>query len=192
MNQSRHTFFLNHLKFLVFLLTISPICNLPLAAQTDEYTLKAAFLERFTRFIEWPGSSSVADPEKPFTITVIGQNPFNTLLGDIYDNHRVKNKYVRIRYINKINDIQDTDLLFISRSKKRSLAKIITRIADKPILTVGDSEDYAAQGVHINFYFSGTSIQFEINPEAMRGSQLQASFQLLKLARIVGTEGGIP
>jgi hypothetical protein len=46
-------------------------------AQTDEYLLKAGFLERFTRFIEWPGETNIADNTKPFVISVIGENPFD-------------------------------------------------------------------------------------------------------------------
>ena len=45
------------------------------AAQVPEYALKAEFLERFTRFVDWPGEH---DPRSPFVIGVYGSNPFGS------------------------------------------------------------------------------------------------------------------
>lgn len=159
------------------------------AAQTDEYTLKAAFLERFTRFIEWPHTTSVADTSEPFIISILGENPFHTKLENLYARHAIKNKRVLIRYIDDLEEIAGTNLLFITRSMHAEIAGILQSLADKPILTIGDSEGFAESGVHINFYLAGASIRFEINQTALHRANLRTSYQLLKLARIIDVEG---
>jgi len=55
------------------LLVVMLVLNLPAIsmAQQGEYKIKAAFLEKFTRFIEWPESSNMSDKSKPFIISVI-------------------------------------------------------------------------------------------------------------------------
>ncbi len=161
-----------------------------LSAQTEEYTLKAALLERFTRFIEWPRSTNVADTSAPFVISVLGDNPFESLLEILYEKHDIKNKKVEIRYIKAVHELESTNLLFIAQSHKTQLTDILQHVADQPILTVSDSQGYAKKGVHINFYLVEASVRFEINQQAFLRSKLHASYQLfLKLARIIEMTG---
>ena len=56
---------LTNIKKICFL-SLSLVLCLPVVtrAQSSEYTIKAAFLERFTRFIEWPEELDVSDPLK--------------------------------------------------------------------------------------------------------------------------------
>jgi hypothetical protein len=58
------------------------------------------------------------------------------------------------------------------------------------VLTVGDSDGYAARGVIANFYLEENRVRFEINREAAVRARLGISSQLLKLARIVREPGG--
>lgn len=170
-------------KILLFCIILFPatICG-----QSIEYRVKANFLEKFTRFVEWPVDSSFADTTKAFVLSVIGESPFNGLLKEIYSEIKIKNKKVEIRYINKISEINGTHLLFISKSEKDSLSKIISVIGNKPVLTVSETEGYAQIGVHINFYLSKEStISFEINNKVLKKSGLYMSHLLLRIAKIV-------
>jgi len=156
-----------------------------LTAQISEYRVKAVFLERFTRFIEWPEESEIKDTIKPFVISVIGKNPFGNLLEETYSSQKILNKNVEIRYISKIEQIEETNILFISKSKEKKLSDILEHTKDKPILTVGDTKGFAKQGVLINFYLFSGNIRFEINEEAVRRSGLSMSYHLLQIAKIV-------
>ena len=159
-------------------------------AQQSEYKIKAVFLEHFTRFIEWPKSSGVADPSTPFIIEVIGENPFGSILDEIYTKQKIKNKKVEIRYISTPDEIADCQILFISNSSRNILPEILSRTRNKPILTVSDTKGFAQKKVLINFYLSGDKIKFEINEEAVHESGLVVSYMLLNLARIVNPVRG--
>lgn len=168
----------------VFLMVIG--LHVPCFGQEQEYqTLKAVWLERFTRFIEWPDSSDVSDPSAPFIVAVIGENPFGPILGRAYAEQKIKNKKVEILYISTPDEIADCHLLFISSSGKNNLPEILSRTRNKPILTVGDTEGFAQKKVLINFYLSGKKVKFEINEKAVDESGLVMSYMLLGLARIV-------
>src|SRR6186997_69105 len=48
-------------------------------SQPSEYGLKAVFLYNFCRFIEWP-PTAFSSPTEPFTIGILGRDPFGSLL----------------------------------------------------------------------------------------------------------------
>ena len=150
-----------------------------------EYQVKAVFLEQFTRFVEWPESSAVADTTLPFVLGVIGDNPFGALLESVYEQRRIKKKPVELRYITDLDEIPQCHLLFIAGSAADRLPEILARTADLPILTVADSEGFAQRSVLINLYLSGETVKFEINEKAVRSSGLAFSYLLLNLARVV-------
>ncbi len=154
-------------------------------AQQSEYTIKAVFLEHFTRFIEWPESTEIANTSQPFYVAVIGENPFGSILDQVYSEQKIKNRRVEILYFATLDEITHCHILFISRSNKEILSEILARTKDKPILTVSDTEGFAENGVLINFYLSGNRIKFEINEKAVHDSGLAMSYRLLSLARIV-------
>lgn len=154
-------------------------------AQTQEYTVKAVFLERFTRFIEWPEEMAISDSSLPFILGVIGKNPFGSLLDEIYSAQKIRNKEVKIRSISVLKEIAGCHLLFISESKKKELSEILSFTRKKPILTIGDSEGFTEAGVLINLYLEQDKIRFEINESAFRESGLSISYLLLQRAKIV-------
>lgn len=157
-------------------------------SQNIEYEVKAEFLERFTRFIEWPVDSSVSDLSVPFGVCVIGQSPFGSYLDEMAHEVRIKGKAVKIHGILDPNKLDECQILFISESEKDRLAAILTQTEKRPVLTVADTAGFAENGVLINFYKSGTYVRFEINPEAAQQSGLKFSSRLLKLARLVHKE----
>jgi hypothetical protein len=160
-----------------------------ISPQASEYMLKGIFLEKFTRFIEWPKSSGVEDSTKPFIISVIGKDPFKSLLDQLYSSQKIRNKKVELRYVSDISDIDDCNILFIARSEKYRIAEIIGQTRQKPILTVGDSESLTGSGVIINLRLTGNKIRFEINEDAAREANLYMSHLLLKEAIIVDSGG---
>lgn len=166
---------------LLLVLLIVPLCH----AEEVEYRIKAEYLERFTRFIEWPMDLNSAD-RAPFTFCVVGENPFGTYLDDLVAEASVKDRRAKVEYPADLNGVESCQVLFISGSEEKNVAAILTRTENKPILTVGDTPGFAESGVLINLYRENSYVRFEINIEAVRRSGLRFNSRLLKLARIVG------
>ena len=180
-------------KILYILIILVPIlCYTQTGTKlAQEYELKAAYLERFTRFIEWSPESDIYITSKPFLITVLGDNPFGDILNKMYSKQKIKDKKVIIKYISNIDDLGKCHLLFIATSAKSQIIKTIKTIQNKPIITVSQSPGMAEQGVMINLFNEDNTIRYEINNKSIRNAGLKVSHLLLQKARIVDTPGDV-
>jgi hypothetical protein len=156
------------------------------SAESPEYMLKSAFIEKFTQFTDWPENAELSDISKPFVISIIGENPFKGILKQTCRTRKIKNKKVEIRYISSTKEISPSHILFISASKKDQLPAILLAVKNKPILTVSEVEGFAEKGGHINFYMTkkGT-LHFEINEAMVRASGLRMHLLLIEIAKMV-------
>jgi hypothetical protein len=153
------------------------------AEQVAEYQVKAEFIERFTRFVDWPATASSS---KPFVIGVYGEDRFGAYLRELAAARKFKGRDAVVLAVAEAESIDDCDVLFIGSASKRELSNLLEKTRGRAILTIADSEGFAEQGVLINFYSSGNQIRFEINEKAAERSGLRISSKLFKLARVVG------
>jgi len=153
------------------------------AQVSEEYTLKASYLERFSRFIEWPDNP--ADTSVAYIVSVIGQNPFKDNIEKSFKNAKINNKLIITRFLKDISEISEPQILFITKSMKNEVSKIIDITKGKPILTIGDTEGFAERGVLINFIIERKILHFEINLQAVNDSGLKIDPYLLDYANIV-------
>jgi len=156
--------------------------------ETPEYELKVELIDRICRFVDWPPGAAASDPATPFTIAVIGKDPFGTYLDKLTSERRIKDKKIRIVRAQSLDEIRDCQLLFVSASEVKNLARILALTGERPILTVGDSKGYGEAGVVINFFTDKETIHFEINEPAADRGGFRISSKLRRLARMVGTE----
>jgi hypothetical protein len=150
-----------------------------------EYEVKAEYLERFTRFIDWPADSNGGSRGNTFHLCVIGENPFGSYLREMTNDVKFKGKRAELQHIQEPRQAIGCDLLFIAKSEAARLVEILRITKDRPILTVSDTPGFAQHGVLINFYNEGANIRFEINTDAIKRSRLHVSSRLLNLARLV-------
>lgn len=197
------TSLLNYFKYLVFpflyplfILWAIIFCTTSVYGQTEqanqkdlkiaEYRIKAALLYKFTLFIKWPLSGGGEKESKAYLdITILGDDPFGSLIDATFRGKTVNNQTFRIKRINRLDDLDRCDILFISASEKANWKAIFEKIAGWNVLTVGDYDDFARMGGVINFIQVNNTIRFEINIDAEHRSGLDISSQLLKLAVIV-------
>lgn len=175
-------------KFLVVILLvwIASAAAIPTAhgqeKEIGEYDVKTAFLYNVVKFVEWPDTS--LDNNSTVTIYILGDAPFGSAL-DTIRGKTIKGKTVVVKKTNSLNMLKNGDILFISNSEKERLEQILNRISRLPILTVGDTESFAKNGVIVNFYIEDKKIRFEINIEAANRAGLRISSNLLKLGKII-------
>ena len=150
-------------------------------AQGMVYQIQAQLIDRFTQLIEWPASSNVADVSAPFVIGVIGNSDILQSLKELASSQKkIKGKRVEVIEIANLSEIDDCQILYISRSEKSRLSAILNRAKGKPVLTIGDTRGYAKDGVMINFA-AGETMRFSINTASADESGLRFSEQLISL-----------
>jgi hypothetical protein len=153
--------------------------------QYTEYELKAAYLFNFGKFVQWP-EETFKKPTDPFIIGIYGNDPFGNILQQTIQNKTLQNRQIIIINITNIEDASLCQILFICKTNKFYLNKILQNISNKPILTVGDNiEDFCESGGIINFTGQHSQKRFEINNKASTRVLLTISSKLLALSRIV-------
>ncbi|MDA3852823.1 MAG: YfiR family protein [Bacteroidales bacterium] len=152
--------------------------------QVSEYESKAAFIERFTRFVKWPSEIE----SQTFKMVVFGENPFNDALDELFEGTQIKNQNVELIYTDKIEDLNHVNLVYISSSEKSRVEEILIALSQKPILIIGDSNGFCKMGVHINMYVDDNYVRYEINQKALKESGIKVSSLLFASAKIVKTD----
>jgi hypothetical protein len=153
--------------------------------QPAEYQLKAVFLFNFAQFVQWP-SNAFPDPQAPLVIGVLGEDPFGAFLDETVLHEKVNNRSLVVRRYRRPEEIQSCHILFISRSESGQLEKILTRLKDRNILTVGDDDQFARRGGIIRLITEQNKIRLRINLEAAKAAHLTISSKLLRPAEIIG------
>jgi len=154
---------------------------------TREYDLKAAFLFNFTQFVEWP-AQAFSDANAPFAICILGEDPIGPSLDEILENEFVRNHRLVVRRYRSVEEINTCQILFISQSESSRLDQILGFLAGRSILTVGETEGFAARSGMIRFAVTANKLTLRINLEAAMAARLTISSKLLRLAEIVTPE----
>lgn len=152
--------------------------------QTTEFELKAVALEKIALFIDWPGNNTAASTS-PFVIAVLDDPEFGDVIRDVYRNHRIKERVVKVVNLSDISQLTECQMLYLPQMKKSILEKILDRVKKLPVLTVGDTDGYASAGCFINFFNLDGKLRFEINQKAMKSTGFNIDYRLLRVARIV-------
>ena len=154
------------------------------SSRFTEYEVKAAFINNFARFVEWP-DSAFSDAAGPVVIGILGDDPFGQTFDIIVSGKHAQGRPIRVtRYAGRA-DIDTCHILFISASEEHNLDAILQDVGRRPVLTVGDTERYARRGCIANLFLEGERVRFRVNVDAVERSGLMISARLLRLAHIV-------
>lgn len=140
--------------------------------------MKAAFIKNFVKFIEWPSR-----PTGNLTLCILGDDPFREALKGPDDVGGGRS--LSYRRTGKLQDTDGCQILFVTRKEAQALPEILTALAGREILTIGDGESLAKGGLMISFLLEEQKVRFEANLEPVRRAGLVISSRLLGLARTV-------
>ncbi len=152
-------------------------------SRPTEYEVKAAYIYNFAKFVRWP-KNALANGNENIRVCVLGDDPFGPSLSAI-EGKTAADKRIAVRRTTSPQNARGCEIVFISGSEAGHVRHIIRTIGGSPVLTVGDTEGFAEQGVIINFFMEKNTVRFEINPKAAARAGLRLSSNLLRIARIV-------
>ncbi|MGQ9369204.1 YfiR family protein [Azospirillum sp. ST 5-10] len=155
------------------------------AAEVDgaaEYEVKAAFVYNFAKFATWP-PGAFAGPDAPLVLCVSGGNPFGPVLATL-EGKPVGERRLAVREAT-LAEAGACHILFVARPAVERFADVVPTLRGRPVLTIGDSDDFVRHGGAINLVLDDGRVRFEVNLAALEGSSITLSSQVLRLARIV-------
>ncbi|MGB2590411.1 MAG: YfiR family protein [Candidatus Acidiferrum sp.] len=150
----------------------------------SEYQVKATYLYNFGRFIKWPDSIPASKGDS-FSVCVLGQDPFGSILDSTLAGESLDGKPVVLHRFSKPQDAADCRILFISSNEEKHLSEILTALDENGVLTVSDMPGFARRGGMIQFVLEGDRVRFEINLASAENAKLTLSSELLKVAASV-------
>jgi hypothetical protein len=161
---------------------------LPAGGDDNLIALKAAFVYKFTRFIDWP----VAPADRPFIIAVIGDPAMHAALAALEEGSReVAGRPIRVRGSCDLDAADACQILFIGAAAEDRLADMVRRAAGRPVLLVGDTSGFAGRGVAIELFRKPDilgkreQLRFRIDPKALSGRGLTVSAQLYEVGEVL-------
>ncbi|MBI2432113.1 MAG: YfiR family protein [Candidatus Hydrogenedentes bacterium] len=174
------------------------MCIIPvIAEQYSEYEVKAAFLIKFTKFVDWPEkkpdpNSAEAGNKRPFLIGVLGEDHFQGALDKLAEAGTVDDRPMQVKRAAEVDPLLECQMLFISASEEEHLEDILKATKGRGILTVSDAKNFFDYGGMIQLMLEENRIQFRIDDDAAEAEGLKLSSQLLQLAKEVkhSREGG--
>jgi hypothetical protein len=145
--------------------------------------VKAAYLYNFGRFIEWP--RVVTAKSGPFTVCVLGQDPFGSTLDATMAGETIAGRNVVAKRISTPEESVNCQILFLSAAEAGRLNKIVEGLDKAAVLTVSDMPQFAQRGGMIQFVLEGNRVRFEVNLIATQHAGLTLSSDLLRVATAV-------
>lgn len=156
-----------------------------------EYRVKAAFVARFVSFVEWPAGAG-PKPNTPVTVGVAGDGPQTatmvealTALGATTAGGSAPR--IQLRRLKSPHDLEGCQIVYVTAEATAGAAgtwpaDVLSRLGDAPVLTVGESPTFLADGGMVAFFFEDERVRFNFNLAAIERSQLRVSSALLQLA----------
>lgn len=163
---------------------------LPVRAEivAGEFQIKAAFLQHFAQFVEWP--QNILSPNAPLVIALVGDDPFGRAIDDVIAGKHANGHPIVIRRLRWNDSFAGCHIVYVSSSELEHLGTILDAARVYSILTVADLDRFAQRGGMIELVTTENRIRFDINPNAASDAHLKISSKLLQVAReIRGTEG---
>jgi hypothetical protein len=171
--------------WLIAMLAMLWIATMPVNAadQYREDAIKAAFLYRFTGYIEWPASTATRDE---FTIAVMGSDAVADELAKLLPGRDVKGTPIRVRQIHSMKEVGDAKILYVGSEVTGDVRELIAH-APAHVLVVTDRGDGLDDGSAVNFMLVDRRVRFEISLNAAERQGLKVSSELLSVAaRVIG------
>jgi hypothetical protein len=159
------------------------------SSDSSEYLVKAGFTYNFAKLMQWP-ANAFPKADSPIVIGVLGVDPFGGTLDDVLAGKKVDNRSFVVKHLKWGNDLKDCNILFVSSSEAAHFDEIFHLLKGLPILTIGDSPNFARRGGIINFILVDDKVRFEVNTDAAKQADISISSRLLSLAKIIPQTDG--
>lgn len=152
--------------------------------RADSREVKAVFLINFLSFAEWP-PTKLGPPSSRLTIAILGDPSFAAIVERAAAGRAVNGHAIAVHSVDTPEQAGAAHLVFIASSHARRLSAVLQALAASTVLTVGDTDGFAQDGVAINLYTFDNRVRIEVNSTAAARAGVRLSANLMRLARIV-------
>jgi YfiR/HmsC-like len=161
------------------LLLVSCIAGPASAQSVSEDSVKAAFVYRFTDYVDWPAP---VQQKQQFTIAVLDDPQLAQELERICAGRQVKGHPIQVNLIHRQKEASDAQIVFLGAGDTDAHRRVIANLSGHPVLIVTDEDHGLDEGSTVNFMLVDHRLRFEISLNAAGRSGLKISSELLSVA----------
>ncbi|MDA7633050.1 YfiR family protein [bacterium] len=148
------------------------------SAEVLESEAKAEFIFRIVQFIDWEEEQKSGE----FSIGVIGDADFATVLRRVLVGRKVKGRKITVKFAKNAKELSAAEVVFASGSNRRRLGGVIAGISESSTLTLGDSDAFLKAGGMISMVVSRSGkIRLGAGRKALGKSNLKVSSKLMRI-----------
>ena len=149
------------------------------AQPASEAAVKTGFIFNFIKFTQWPGSRDGVTV--PIRLCVPSPQPLEGQLS-LLSGRSVGNRVIDVRTSVEPGEWRQCDVLFLGESDAGRLPTLQQRLANAPVLTLGDLPGFVEAGGMIGLRVEANRVRFDVNLNSAQLSGLVLNSQMLKLA----------
>lgn len=153
---------------------------MPARAQPTEDAVKAAFIPKFARYVQWPPAARPPGRE-PYQLCVLGHDPFGVQLDRSAASEQIDGRSVAVRRLASPEQAGGCQLAYVQGANPQETARLLQALGNRPILTITDSRAGTTRGI-VHFTVAGGRVRFFIDDAAAAARGLSISSRLLALA----------
>lgn len=179
------------LAWMLLTAVVSPLTARAQPNGVPQYDVEAVYVYNFAKFVRWPAGSAGA----PVQICVAAQSVFVDSLTKVVAGESIDTRPLKVRAIQRPEDLAACDIMFIDVSAKERLAGLLAATTDKPVLTVSDIPGFLDGGGMIQLLLIDNRVRFSVDLGHVQRSRIALSSELLKVAVTVRGQpsgGGAP
>ena len=150
-----------------------------------EAKIKAAYLYKFIRYVQWP-DTAFDGQNSPIIIGTVGSDPVNQYLLAIAKHRSSGNRKLIYQPVVNAEQARRCHILFFSDNiDPTTISSIVPNLREVPVLLVGEHPGFLRTGGIISFIAVNNNIRLQLSLKSAARHQLKISSQLAKLAQIV-------
>lgn len=149
----------------------------------SEYAVKAAIVHKIAKFVTWPTGHNESLAHA-LSICLPEADPIGPSI-EALSGKVVQGRIIEVLRLSEVNTpATECEILYLGRPASEENLGLISRVADAPVLTIGDSRAFANSGGIVFLDIKQGQVHFEISVGASHRAGLGISAQLLQLARV--------
>ena len=166
--------------FLAVAALVAAQAVLPAYGEARDDSVKAAFLPKFARYVEWPATARPA-PRDPIRLCVVGSDAFGRRLDESAAQESVSGRPLELRRMADADGAAGCHLAFVRGGSPEETTRLLAALAAHPILTITDAAAGQPRGM-VHFVIAHGRVRFFVDEAAAAERGLIISSRLLRLA----------
>ena len=141
--------------------------------------IKVAYLYNFAKFVELHGTE-----DKSIRVCILGRDDLNGTMLSL-NRRTAQGREIVVRKDVPLDQLKDCSMVFVNETDVRQLPAVVRQLGNAPVLLVSDGRQAVDQGAHLALLHNDDRVEFDVNLLNLQKSNIRASSQMLKLARVV-------